>query len=97
MDEYGQLAALEGVSEYAHIPDWYTWQRDCVKEELRNGTYLLDTDVDIAVQVNLKGVCMIGTGHLTHDLNGFHLTGADGKLNFKQSAVASHTLYSDYY
>lgn len=97
MDEYGQLSACEGETEYPHIPDWYTWQRKCVRKELENGTYLLDTDVEIAIQVNLDGVCLIGSGRLIHDLNGFHLTGADGKLDYKQSAVASHTLYSDYY
>jgi transcription elongation factor Elf1 len=97
MDEYGQLAATEGETEYPHIPDWYTWQRRCVRQELEEGTYCLDTDVDIAVQVNLNGVCMIGPGHLTHNLDGFRLTGGDGKLDYTQSPVASHTLYSDYY
>jgi len=97
MDVYGQLAACEGETEYAHIPDWYKWQRQCVKEELEKGTYKLDTPVDIAVQVNLDGICMIGEGHLVHDENGFHLTGGEGKLDYKQSPLASHTLYSDYY
>ena len=97
MDAFGQMAACEGETEYAHIPDWYSWQRECVRRELEDGTYLLDEDVDIAVQVNLDGVCMIGSGHLTHDLNGFHLTSDDGQLDYSQSAVASHTLYSDYY
>jgi len=97
MDEYGQLAACDGETEFSHIPHWYTWQRECVRKELEAGTYLLDTDVDIYIQVNLDGVCNIGHGHLTHDENGFHLTGGDGKLDYKQSAVASHTLYSDYY
>lgn len=97
MDEYGQLAADDGNTEYAHIPDWYQWQRDCVREELENGTYHLDTDVEIAIQVNLDGVCMIGDGHLTHSLDGFRLLGADGALDYSQSATFSHTLYSDYY
>ena len=97
MDEYGQLSAKSGDTEYPHIPDWYTWQRECVRKELEEGTYLLDTDVDIAIQVNLDGMCMIGEGHLTHDLNGFHLTGADGKLDYSQSPKHSHTLYADYY
>ncbi len=97
MDEYGQLAAKEGQTEYPHIPDWYTWQRECVRKELEDGTYLLDADVDIAVQVNLDGVCMIGSGHLTHDAEGFKLTSDDGKLDYTQSPVASHTLYSDYF
>ena len=97
MDEYGQLGAIDGATEYPHIPDWYAWQRECVRREIEEGTYLLDTDVDISIQVNLNGVCNIGKGHLRHDENGFHLTGADGKLDYKQSAVFSHTLYADYY
>ena len=97
MDEFGQLSANEGETEYPHIPDWYKWERECVRKELEDGTYLLDEDVEIAVQVNLNGICKIGTGHLRHDLNGFHLTGADGKLDYKQSPIFSHTLYSDYY
>ena len=97
MTEYGQLVATEGETEYHHIPDWYSWQRECVRKEIENGTYLLDTDVDISIQVNLDGVCNIGTGHLTHDENGFRLTGAEGKLDYTQSPVFTHTLYSDYY
>jgi len=97
MDEFGQLAALEGETEFSHIPDWYSWERSCVRKELEEGTYLLDEDVDIAVQVNLDGICMIGRGHLRHDQEGFHLTSDDGKLDYHQSPVASHTLYADYY
>ena len=97
MDEYGQLSAIDAKTEFPHIPDWYSWQRECVRRELEQGSYLLDTDVDISVQVNLDGVCNIGRGHLTHNSEGFHLTGADGKLDYRQSAVFSHTLYSDYY
>ena len=97
MDEYGRLAADEGETEYPHIPDWYEWQRECVREELERGTYLLDTDVDVAVQVNLNGICKIGPGHLTHSVDGFRLTGGDGKLDYRQSPAFSHTLYSDFY
>ena len=97
MDVYGQLSAISGETEYSHVPDWYDWQRECVKKEIEDGTYLIDTDVDIAVQVNLDGVCMIGPGHLTHNAEGFHLTNADGKLDYYQSPLASYTIYSDYY
>ncbi len=97
MDEYGSLNAVGAETEYSHIPDWYTWQRECVRKELEDGTYLLDVDVDIAIQVNLDGICKIGKGRLIHNADGFHLTGANGKLDYKQSPVFSHTLYSDYY
>ncbi len=97
MDEYGQLSAQGADTEYPHIPDWYKWQRECVRKELEDGSYQLDEDVDIAVQVNLNGVCKIGSGHLTHNQDGFHLVGADGILDYSQSPTHSHTLYSDYY
>ena len=97
MDVYGQLSAKDGETEYPHIPHWHQWQRACVREELQKGEYALDTEVDIAIQVNLKGVCKIGSGRLTHNENGFHLVGAEGKLDYSQSPVFSHTLYADYY
>ena len=97
MDEYGQLSAGEGETEYPHIPDWYKWQRACVRTELEKGTYLLDTEVEIAIQVNLKGICKIGTGRLTHTEDGFRLVGAEGKLDYRQPPAFSHTLYADYY
>ena len=97
MDQYGQLSANDGDTEYPHIPDWYKWQRKCVRTELENGTYLLDTDVEIAIQVNLNGICRIGSGHLIHTSDGFHLTGVGGKLDYRQSPLSSHTLYSDYH
>ena len=97
MDQYGQMVAEDGNTEYPHIPDWYKWQRECVRREIEEGRYLIDTDVDIVMQVNLRGVCKIGSGHLVHSEDGFHLTGAEGKLDYRQSATFSHTLYSDYY
>jgi hypothetical protein len=64
---------------------------------LEKGEYALDTEVDIVIQVNLKGVCKIGSGRLTHNDQGFRLIGAEGKLDYSQSPVFSHTLYADYY
>ena len=97
MDEFGQLKALDGETEYPHIPDWYAWERESVRKELEEGTYLLDTDVDIGMMVDYKAIYMIGEGKLHHDNEGFHLTGADGKLDYSQGPLACYSLYSDYY
>ena len=40
---------------------------------------------------------MVGNGHLSHDNNGFALTGCNGKLNYTQNPLASYGLYSDYH
>lgn len=97
MDELGQLKATRGETEFSHIPDWYKWERSEVKKELENGTYLLDTDVKIAMMVDYKAIYMVGEGHLRHDENGFHLTGCDGKLNYEQGPVHCYGLYADYH
>lgn len=97
LTETGFLQALIGETLMNHIPDWYRWERDCVKKELEEGTYKLDVDVDIYMLVNTSCVYKVGTGHLLHTAEGFHLTGCDGLLNYKQSPHASYGLYSDFY
>ena len=44
-DIYGRLSALEGETEFAHIPDWSNWERACVREEIRNGTYYFEDEI----------------------------------------------------
>ena len=97
LTEEGYLRALEGETEFSHVPDWYAWQRQNVRKELEEGRYSLDTDVDIAVLTNYKALYKVGSGHLKHDAEGFHLTGCDGKLDYKQGPLASHSLNSDYF
>jgi 1-acyl-sn-glycerol-3-phosphate acyltransferase len=93
----GQLQASDGKTEFTHIPDWSDWQRQQVRQEILDGTYHLDVDVDIAMMVDFKAIYMVGQGHLTHDLEGFHLTGCDGRLEYRQKPQACYGLYADYY
>ena len=97
LDEYGFLVKKDGEARFSHIPDWYAWERECVRKELEEGTYLLDTDVSIGMMVDHKAIYMVGDGHLVHDGEGFRLTGCDGKLDYVQKPLASYSLYSDYY
>ena len=34
LTEYGFLEAVEGETEFPHVPDWYRWERDSVRREL---------------------------------------------------------------
>lgn len=97
LDEYGYLKALDGEGKFNHIPDWYKWERECVKEEILSGKYELKTDVDIYMLVDFKQIYKVGDGTLIHNENGFQLTGCDGKLEYSQKPTASYSLYSDYY
>ena len=97
LTELGKLQAKDGETVFDHIPDWYTWQRQQVREELENGTYRLDIPVKIGMMVNFDAIYMVGEGRLVHTNEGFHLTGCDGKLDYSQGPVASYSLYADYY
>lgn len=97
LDEYGYMKAEGGITEFSHIPDWYAWQRKCVKQQLEQGTYLMDTEVEIYMLVDTECIYKVGCGHLTHSPSGFHLTGCDGELDFTQKPIASYSLYSDFF
>ncbi len=97
MSVLGQLKALDGETEFPHIPNWYRWERACVREALKKGSYRLDTPVRIGMLVDYKALYMVGEGRLIHDQTGFCLTGCDGKLNYHQSPMASYGLNADYY
>ena len=93
----GSMKAKEGETEFSHIPDWYKWERECVKKEIEDGTYKLDIDVKICAMVDTDCIYDVGDGHLTHTREGFHLTGCDGELDYIQKPLASYSLYADYF
>lgn len=96
LTEYGFMEALEGETEFPHIPDWYAWERNCVRQELLAGIYRLEVPVDICMMVNTDCIYEVGEGVLVHTKDGFHLTGCDGKLDYYQRPQASYSLYADY-
>ena len=93
----GEMKALDGETEISHIPDWYAWERQQVRQQIMDGTYHLNEDVSIAMQVDYKAIYKVGEGHLTHDASGFHLIGCNGKLDYFQKPQSSYSLYADYY
>ena len=95
LTETGFLKADNAI--FTHVPDWFNWQRQEIRKELESGSYNLDIQVDIAMLVNYNALYMVGEGRLTHTVEGFHLTGCDGKLDYTQGPVASHCLNADYF
>ena len=49
------------------------------------------------MMVDFSAIYMVGSGRLVHDLNGFHLTGCDGRLDYHQKPLNCYSLYADYY
>ena len=97
LTEEGYLAPLDGEGRFTHIPDWYYWEREEVRKEIEAGSYRLESDVEIYIIRDAKAAYHVGRGHLTHTVEGFHLTGCGGKLDYVQKPAASYSLYSDFY
>ena len=97
LTEDGTLEAKDGESAFTHIPDWYAWERECVRNEILEDRYSLKVPVDICMLMDTKHVYRVGEGELTHTKDGFRLVGCDGKLDYKQSPLSSYSLYSDFY
>ena len=96
LDEYGYLNAEDGVTEFDHVPDWYSWERLSVRAELLADVYSLDIPVKIFMSVDTKCLYDIGGGRLRHSKEGFILEGCDGKLTYTQKPLFSHTINSDF-
>lgn len=74
--EDGQLEAKEGETEFPHIPDWFRWEREQVREQIENDTYHFEDEVEVYGFPRCWRFIPLGKGKLTHDIeNGFTLTG----------------------
>lgn len=97
LTEYGYLKAKDGNSKFKHIPDWYEWERECVKKEIESGTYETKSACDIYMMIDTYSIYKVGRGEIVHNSDGFHLTGCDGDLDYKQAVKASYSVNSDLY
>lgn len=76
LNEDGTLSALEGETEFSHVPDWFEWERAQVKGQIERGEYRFEDEVDIYSLPRCWRFMHLGRGRLTHDTeNGFVLEG----------------------
>ncbi len=97
LDTLGRLRGVNVEPRFTHIPDWFAWEREQVREELANGTYSLDVPCDIAILKDSRALYLVGSGRLHHDRNGFVLEGCDGRLRYEQLPGTSYSVNSDYF
>lgn len=96
MDTLGRMKCTNGETQFSHIPHWYDWQRECVSQEIDKGEYCLDVPVDIFVIRDTKALYSVGEGRLRHTVEGFSLSGCDGKLNYFKPSKSLYTLNADF-
>ncbi len=83
-NEDGTLEALEGETEFDHIPDWFEWERQQVKEQIERGEYSFSDEVEVYSLPRCWRYIPLGKAKLTHDEeNGFVLEGVYRKKPYR--------------
>ena len=98
LTELGEMQAVDGETEFSHIPDWYEWERECVRQEILDGTYKFEDDVLVHSLPGLEFIDL-GEAHVTHDLeNGFVIEGNynDNDYRIQRQTKTLYTLHNEF-
>ena len=92
----GSLSS-DGDAYFAHIPEWFKWEREETKKEIEKGEYKMEVPVKIYLQVDSSALYSVGKGNLSQTEDGFHLLSDDGEIDYKTSPLDNYSLSSDIY
>lgn len=98
-NEDGTLEALEGETEFDHIPDWFEWERQQVREQIERGAYSFEDDVEVYAFPRCWRFLKLGNGKLTHDPEkGFCLEGMyrDKRYFIQRTPPQTNSLHVEY-
>ena len=98
-NEDGNLEAIEGETEFSHIPDWFRWQRTQVEEQIEKGEYSFTDDVEVYSLPRCWRFMKLGKAKLTHNAeNGFvlegHYNGEDYRI--ERTPMETNSLHIEY-
>ena len=98
-EEDGYLKALEGETEFDHIPDWFAWQRRQVSDEIDRGEYAFCEEVAVFSLPRTTRYMPLGKAKLSHDpVNGFVLDGfyRDAAYHIQRQPAQTNSLHVEY-
>jgi hypothetical protein len=98
-NEDGYLQALEGETEFDHIPDWFEWERRQVAQQIEDGTYRYEDTVDVQSLPRVYRYIPLGKAKLTHDAKeGFILEGEyrGEKYRIQRQPLQINSLHVEY-
>ncbi len=99
LNEDGTLSAIEGETEFSHVPDWFEWEREQVRQQILRGEYSFEDDVEVYSLPRCYKYHPLGFGKLTHDPEqGFILTGHyRGKdYRIQRTPLQTNSLHIEY-
>ena len=97
--EDGYLKALEGETEFDHIPDWFNWQRRQVSQQIDRGEYAFSEEVEVFSLPRVWRYIPLGKAKLTHDIqSGWTLEGhyRDADYRINRQCSQTNSLHVEY-
>ena len=100
--EMDTLSRLKGVNTdkgFSHIPDWYRWEREEVRKEVRSGNYKFEDQVRIEDYYSSSvGFIEVGDAKVVHDKNGFTIEGVvdDKPFTINKPVSSMYSLHIEY-
>ncbi len=94
LNEDGTVSALDGNTEFSHVPDWFAWEREQVQKQIDSGDYSFFDDIDVYSMPGCWKFEPLGNAKLTHDIDeGFiiegHYNGKDYRIQRKPIEINS--------
>lgn len=98
MSTLGELSAVEGETEFSHIPDWFEFEREMVRKQIEEGLYFFQDRVIVDSLPNARGFIRLGEGMLTHSVDGFVLEiTTDGKVfRLEKKSLSLYSLHIEF-
>ena len=99
LNEDGTLTALDGNTEFTHVPDWYDWERANVKKEVEENKYSFIDDVEVYSMPRAKTPMLLGKGKIAHTIEkGFVLEGHYNNQDYRilRAPLESNSLHIEY-
>ncbi len=99
LNEDGTLSAVDGETEFSHVPDWFNWERAQVCKQIAAGEYRFEDEVDVYSMPRCWRFEHLGKAKVTHDINeGFiiegHYRGKDYRIQrFPKESNSLHIEY----
>ncbi len=99
LNEDGTLSALNGETEFSHVPDWFAWEREQVKLQIENREYSFSDDVEVYSFPRCWKFIPLGNARLTHDIEkGFTLEGNYNNADYfiNRTPIENNSLHIEY-
>ena len=98
LSETGFLSANAGETEFPHVPDWFEWQRGCVRDEILSGNYFYEDEIELYSLPGTDKYHYLGCGRLRHDESGFLITGHfnGAPIRIERKPLSMHALHVEY-